>query len=70
MNLDAVFCPVPDIHYHFHLRQEKFSITEYRKIDPNRKSVVKADSASFLNYFGHATKAYVLDWIGVLNDDL
>ena len=36
VNLDPVFClAVPVIHCHFQQQLEKFSITEYRKIDPN-----------------------------------
>ena len=67
MNLDAVFClMVAAIHYQFYLQQEKFSITVYRKIDPNRNSVVKADSPSFLICMSRVAKIRVLDWCTVV----
>ena len=49
MNLSAVFRLTEDvIHHRLRLQQDNLTKSEYRKIDPNRSSEVKADSHVFL----------------------
>ena len=54
------------MHNRFRLQQDNLSKTEYRKIDPNHRREVKADSHIFLFCIGRAEIKHVLGSVGVL----